>query len=119
MRFIGCCTCTVFTEMFTQRDRCLKFRPEICLQVIIPDEADRKIIHDVIFNKLVAGRFTDKSRDRFLEVIETMISRGAEGVILGCTEIPLLIEQEHVNVPVFNTTRIHAEGAVMEALRAG
>ena len=86
------------------------------LDVIVPDEADRTFVHDVIFDELVRGRIVDVSRDRFLEVIGGLYERGAEGVVAGCTEIELLVTQDDVDGPYFPTTRIHALAAVDAAL---
>lgn len=71
----------------------------------------------MIFDELCANRFVDESRQAYVDIIERLVrEEGAEGVILGCTEIPLLIQQEHVSVPVFDTTAIHTEAAVERAL---
>ena len=86
------------------------------LDVIVPDEADRTFVHDVIFDELVRGRIVDVSRDRFLEVIGGLYERGAEGVVAGCTEIELLVTPDDVDGPYFPTTRIHALAAVDAAL---
>jgi aspartate racemase len=86
------------------------------LEVAIPDEPDRKEIHRVIYEELVRGVVSEESRKNFLEIIERLIARGAEGVIAGCTEIELLVEPRHVVVPYFPTTRIHAIAAVEWAL---
>jgi aspartate racemase len=88
------------------------------VSVIIPEAAQRDVVHRIIYDELVVGIVTDSSREKYLSIIESLIERGAEGVILGCTEIELLIRQEHVSVPVFPTTKIHAEAAVDEALSA-
>lgn len=82
------------------------------INVIIPNKADREIIHRVIYDELVKGEIREDSRQAYQHVITDLVSRGAEGVVLGCTEIPLLIHQEDVNIPIFDTTRIHAEAAV-------
>ena len=87
------------------------------LEVIIPSEDDRQTVHDVIYNELCLGNINDGSRTRFLEIIGRLIDDGAEGIVLGCTEIPLLVRQADVSVPVLDTTRIHAEAAVTEALK--
>ncbi len=87
------------------------------LDVLVPGEKDRGIVHDIIYNELCAGIINESSRERFKEMIEGLASNGAEGVILGCTEIPLLIRQEDVAVPLFDTTSIHAESAVEYALK--
>jgi aspartate racemase len=88
------------------------------LEVLIPEEADRAIVHQTIYGELVKGEIKDSSRDAFLEIIAKLQAQGAEGVILGCTEIPLLVHQADVEIPVFDTTRIHAETAVAWALKA-
>lgn len=82
------------------------------LEVLIPDAADRQIIHDVIYDELVQGTVKDRSRREFLRIIETLVNSGAQGVIAGCTEIELLVGPEHVSVPYFPTTRLHALAAV-------
>lgn len=87
------------------------------LDVIVPDENDRQTIHDIIYNELCLGEVSDRSRKVFLEVIGRLETNGAEGVILGCTEIPLLIKQADVSLPLFDTTKIHAEVAVDFALK--
>lgn len=82
------------------------------LEIIVPDAADRKFVHDVIYNELCLGDFRDSSRNRFVEIIEKLGANGAQGVILGCTEIPLLVEQKDSPLRLFDTTRLHAEAAV-------
>ncbi len=86
------------------------------INVIIPKEAQRQLVHRVIYEELVKGEIRADSRAAFKEVILSLKARGAQGVILGCTEIPLLIQQGDVDLPVFDTTRIHAEAAVDWAL---
>jgi aspartate racemase len=86
------------------------------INVIIPEEAQRQLVHRVIYEELVKGEIRADSRAAFKEVILSLKARGAQGVILGCTEIPLLIQQGDVDLPVFDTTRIHAEAAVDWAL---
>ena len=86
------------------------------LCVIVPDAQEREIVHRVIYAELVIGEIRQQSKERFIEMIEQMVSQGAEGVILGCTEIGLLIHQPDSQVPLFDTTRIHAEAAVAYAL---
>ena len=78
----------------------------------------RQFINNVIFDELCAGKFNQSSRERFVEIINRLAKEeGARGVILGCTEIPLLISQKDVSIPVFDTTQIHSEAAVKEALK--
>jgi aspartate racemase len=78
------------------------------IKTIIPDENDRQIVHDVIYDELSKGVLNPDSKQSYLKIIQKLIDTGAEGVILGCTEIPLLILQDDVNVPTFDTTTIHA-----------
>ena len=82
------------------------------LNVIVPEQPDRESIHSVIFDELVQGKIVDSSRDHFLTIIESLIERGGEGVIAGCTEIGLLVKQDQVTVPYFDTLELHANAAV-------
>lgn len=86
------------------------------IDVLVPDPAGRKLVNDIIYDELVAGEIRDASRDAFVRVINDLMGRGAEGVILGCTEIPLLVREEDVGVPLFDTTEIHAEAALRYAV---
>lgn len=86
------------------------------IETIIPNAHDRELIHNIIYNELILGKFKDESRKIYQDVIERLRSSGAEGVILGCTEIPLLIKQEHSLIPVFDTTSIHAKAALAYSL---
>jgi aspartate racemase len=87
------------------------------LKVIVPNETERDYINSVIFDELCAGKFNNQSKERFIQIINRLVDEeGAQGVILGCTEIPLLIKHDDVKVPVFDTMRIHAEAAVKYAL---
>jgi aspartate racemase len=86
------------------------------IDTIVPDEKGIELVHDIILKELVVGKIIDSSKRKFLDVIGGLTEKGAEGVILGCTEIPLLVKQEDVNVPVFDTTAIHAKAAVDIAL---
>ena len=86
------------------------------LQVLIPDETERETVHRIIYSELVQGQIRAESRLAFQNVIAGLQAKGAQGVILGCTEIPLLIRQSDVSIPIFDTTRIHAEAAVDWAL---
>jgi len=86
------------------------------LEVIIPDEADRIVVHDVIYHELVIGDVRPASRTIYREIIQRLISLGAEGIILGCTEIPLLVKPGDAAVPLFDTTALHARMAVEWAL---
>jgi len=86
------------------------------IDVIIPDENEREIVHKVIYNELCKGIIDKVSKMEYIKIINNLALNGAEGIILGCTEIPLLIKQEDVNVPVFDTLKIHAVSAVEFAL---
>jgi len=95
------------------RDR-LKKRFDI--DVVVPAEDEQAVVHRIIYDELCRGKIRDSSRQSCLEIIEKLTKRGAEGIVLGCTELPLLIRPGDVQVPVFNTTRLHAEAAVELAL---
>jgi aspartate racemase len=84
--------------------------------VFVPTEDEQATVHDIIYQELCNGRIEDASRRACLKIIEALIGRGAEGIILGCTELPLLISPADIAVPVFDTTRLHAEAAVEMAL---
>jgi len=86
------------------------------LEVLVPEEADRATVHRIIYDELVQGRVEPASRAAYREIIARLVDRGAEAVILGCTEIMLLVKPEDSNVPQFDTTAIHAEVAVERAL---
>jgi aspartate racemase len=86
------------------------------LSVLIPPDEKRAVVNDVIFNELCHGVINQSSKDQFKEVISELVARGAEGIILGCTEIPMLIKDEDSTVPLFDTTSIHAVRAVHFAL---
>lgn len=88
------------------------------VEVLVPSEEDMDTVNRVIFDELCRGVISPDSRAAFLEIIGTLAQQGAQGVILGCTEIGLLIGQGDTDLPVFDTTRIHARAAVKEALRA-
>src|SRR5215216_5001384 len=87
------------------------------LNVSVPSAQEREIIHRVIYDELVLGKIEPHSKAQYMDIIEQMVRRGAEGIILGCTEIGLLIHPEDSRVPLFDTTRIHAETAVDYALQ--
>jgi aspartate racemase len=89
---------------------------EYGLNVLIPDADDRQRVHDVIYDELCVGRIEMESKQRYLDIMARLQDRGAEGVILGCTEIGLLVQQPDTSAPLFDTARIHAEAAVAYAL---
>ena len=82
------------------------------LDVIIPDAEDREIVHRIIYDELVLGEIKSESREAYKRIIEKLIVAGAQGIILGCTEIGLLVKEEDSRVPLFDTTTIHAVSAV-------
>lgn len=86
------------------------------LRILIPGEDERRVVHKVIYEELGRGIILDSSRKAYGAIIGNLQARGAEGVILGCTEIPLLIRAEDAPVPVFDTTALHATAAVHQAL---
>ena len=87
------------------------------LSVNVPNAQQREIVHRVIYDELVLGKIEQHSKEQYIGIIEQMVHQGAEGVILGCTEIGLLIHKQDSQVPLFDTTRIHAEAAVEYALK--
>jgi len=87
------------------------------LDVIVPDEDDRRIVHEIIYRELVLGQIRPESRQAYREIIARLIARGAQAIILGCTEIMLLVSDEDSAVPLFDTTTIHALAAVDWALK--
>jgi len=86
------------------------------IQSLVPNKSEREFIHNVIMNELLKEEFKKDTKEKFLNIIDDLQKQGAQGIVLGCTEIPLLIKQEDVNLPVFNTLEIHAKAAVDFAL---
>ena len=86
------------------------------LQVMIPDKKDREVINRAVYDELTPATFSRKTMSDFQTVIASLVEKGAEGIILGCTEIPLFIKQKDFNVPLFDTTTIHARAAAACAL---
>ena len=86
------------------------------LDVLIPDAPDRRTVHDVIYEELCRGVIDDGSRDQYRRIMRSLAARGAQGILLGCTEIELLVGPEDADVPLFDTTRLHAVRAVELAL---
>lgn len=87
------------------------------LQVLIPGTQERQVIHRVIFDELVLGKIEQRSKEQYLAIIDELVRQGAQGIILGCTEIGLLVKQSDCRVPIFDTTEIHATAAVEWALK--
>jgi len=86
------------------------------IESLVPQKPDREFIHNAIMNELLKEEFKIKTKEKFLAIINELEKIGAQGIVLGCTEIPLLIKQEDVHLPVFNTLEIHAKAAVDFAL---
>ncbi|MDF0697038.1 aspartate/glutamate racemase family protein [Rhizobium sp. MC63] len=86
------------------------------LDIMVPDAADRATVHDIIFNELCAGQVRDSSRDKLLDIIDRAVEHGADSIILGCTEICLILDPNRLPLPGFDTTAIHAKAAVDFAL---
>jgi aspartate racemase len=86
------------------------------IEVIVPGEADRQLVDKIIFEELVVGKIQPESKVEYVRIIEDLTGAGAQGVVLGCTEIPLLVGAEDVSIPVFDTTMLHASAAVEIAL---
>ncbi|MFK8794538.1 aspartate/glutamate racemase family protein [Planococcus plakortidis] len=89
------------------------------IDVLIPGAAERDMINEIIFDELCLGKINESSKVKYKQAIQNLIDRGAQGIILGCTEIGLLIHDEDAAVPLFDTAKIHAKAAVMEALDNG
>jgi aspartate racemase len=106
---------TIFTmeEDFYKR----RLKDKYDIDTIIPSKDEREIINDIIYKELSHGITKQSSKENYIEIINNLLFRKAEGIILGCTEIPLLIKQKDVNSPVFDTTMIHAKAAVEYAIK--
>ena len=86
------------------------------IDVLVPDQEDIEVVNDVIYNELCLGIIKDISKEKYLKIIDKLVQKGAEGIILGCTEIGLLIKQGDTDIPLFDTTLIHAQKAALIAL---
>jgi aspartate racemase len=102
---------TMEEDFYTKR-----LEDQFHLKVVIPKDRERDDIHNIIYQELCQGILRLSSKERLRDIIDALVMRGAEGIILGCTEIPLLIGQEDVGIPIFDTTRIHAVSAIEYAL---
>ncbi|PNX49396.1 MAG: aspartate racemase [Thermoplasmata archaeon M9B1D] len=89
-----------------------RLKEKFGIETIIPKENEREIIHKIIHEELTYNIIRDSSKQRYIKIIRNLVDDGAQGIILGCTEIPLLIKQNDVEIPVFDTTNIHAKAAV-------
>jgi aspartate racemase len=87
------------------------------IDVLIPEDKERQVIHDILYNELCLGEIKELSKGKFQSIIQNLVKRGAQGVILGCTEIPLILSQEDAEIPLYDTTALHARAAVDFALQ--
>lgn len=86
------------------------------INTMVPEPEERAYVHDKIMDEMVANIFTDQTKAGYLGLIDTLHQRGAEGVILGCTEIPLLLDVDEIPIPSFSTTELHCQAAIEKAL---
>ena len=86
------------------------------LNVLVPNPEDRRIIHNIIYDELCMGIINDSSRDQYRQIMRKLVDHGAEGILLGCTEIDLLVSPNDTSVPIFDTTRLHVQEAIQLAL---
>ena len=105
----------VMTEPFYQE----RLRDHFAIEVLVPGEDDIDTIHQIIYNELCDGKIKASSRRVCADIMSRMVNEGAEGIVLGCTELPLLIQPGDTDAPIFDTTQLHAEAAVNLALTKG
>ena len=86
------------------------------IETITPDDNDRLFVHTTIFDEMGRGIFKEETKQQYLEIISKLVEQGAQGIILGCTELPMLIKQEDLHIPVFDVIALHAQAAVEAAL---
>ncbi|WP_422468250.1 aspartate/glutamate racemase family protein [Endozoicomonas sp. ALC013] len=86
------------------------------IDVVIPDETEQEVVHQVIYTELCLGQINNASRNQYLKIISSLHNQGAEAVILGCTEIALLVQQTHTTIPLYDTTEMHTQKAVKLAI---
>lgn len=105
------------TKYTMEKDFYIKVLSSFGIKTIVPSLEDRNEVHRIIYDELSKGLLKDASKQVYLQIIDKLIEDGAEGIILGCTEIPLLINQPDVSAPVFDTTTIHATKSFMDVLK--
>jgi aspartate racemase len=105
----------VMTESFYQE----RLRDRFAIEVFVPGEGDIDTIHQIIYNELCEGKIKASSRRVCADIMSRLVDEGAEGIVLGCTELPLLIQPSDIHAPIFDTTRLHSEAAVNLALAEG
>jgi len=96
-----------------------RLRDRFAIEVLVPGGDDMSVIHQIIYSELCEGKIKASSRRVCADIISRLINKGAEGIVFGCTELPLLIQAGDIHAPIFNTTRLHAEAAVNLALAEG
>lgn len=118
VKAVGLTTVGLLGTKFTMEDDFWKERlvKHSSLDVIVPDQTERHVVNRTIYGELCIGQVNPSSKETFRTIIRNLVAAGAQGIILGCTEIYLLLKQKDVQVPVFDTTRIHAESAARFAL---
>lgn len=94
-----------------------RLKQKFSIETIVPGTKEREIIHNIIFNELTYEIIKQSSKEKYIKIINNLISRGAQGIILGCTEIPMLIKENDIDTNIFDTTSIHAKAAVEYALK--
>jgi aspartate racemase len=96
-----------------------RLRDRFAIEVLVPAEADMDNIHQIIYDELCESKINASSRRVCVDIISKLVDKGAEGIVLGCTELPLLIQPGDIHAPIFDTTRLHAEAAANLALADG
>lgn len=94
-----------------------RLKEKYALDVIVPEQAEIELVNKIIFEELEFGEIKSESKDNYLKIMNNLIEKGAEGIILGCTEIGLLIKQQDTSIPLFDTTYIHAKKAVENSFK--
>lgn len=94
-----------------------RIKEKFDIEVIVPNEQDKQIVHNIIYDELCKGIIKEESKSMYIQIIEKLAREGAEGVILGCTEIPLLIKSGDTSIPVYDTTKIHSDALLKEAIQ--
>jgi aspartate racemase len=105
----------VMKEVFYQE----RLRDRFAIEVLVPEEDDIDAVHQIIYNELCESKISARSRRVCADIINELVNKGAQGIVLGCTELPLLIQPGDIAVPIFDTTRLHAEAAANLALAEG
>ena len=105
------------TKFTMEMDFYTKRLSNLGIQSLVPEKPEREFIHNAIMNELLKEEFKKETKEKFLNIINDLEQKGAQGIVLGCTEIPLLIKQDDTHLPVFNTLEIHAKAAVDFALK--